>query len=99
MFDPRFFNVSPKEALQTDPGQRLALTTAYEALEAAGVVPDRTPSTQRSRIGTFNGQVADEYKEQNLAQEVGTHFIPGTMRAFATVCPSGSKYLDRTRID
>ncbi|KKA17749.1 Polyketide synthase, partial [Rasamsonia emersonii CBS 393.64] len=69
MFDARFFNMSPREALQTDPGQRLALVTAYEALEMAGFVPNRTPSTQLDRVGTFNGQVADEYKEQNLAQE------------------------------
>ena len=79
--------MSPREALQTDPGQRLALVTAYEALEMAGFVPNRTPSTQLDRIATFNGQVADEYKEQNAAQDVGTYFIPGTMRAFSTVRP------------
>jgi hypothetical protein len=85
LFDARFFNMSPREALQTDPGQRLALVTAYEALEDAGFVPNRTPSTRLERVGTFNGQVVDEYKEQNMAQDVGTYFIPGSMRAFATV--------------
>ncbi|PHH61729.1 hypothetical protein CDD81_8021 [Ophiocordyceps australis] len=39
-FDPRFFNMSPREALQTDPMQRLALVTAYEALETAGFTSD-----------------------------------------------------------
>lgn len=77
--------MSPREALETDPGQRLALVTAYEALESSGFVPNRTPSTRLDRVGTFNGQVTDEYKEQNMAQEVGTYFIPGSMRAFATV--------------
>jgi len=38
--------MSPREATQTDPMQRLALTTAYEAMEMAGFVRDRTPSTQ-----------------------------------------------------
>lgn len=85
-FDARFFNMSPREALETDPGQRLSLVTAYEALESSGFVPNRTPSTRLDRVGTFNGQVTDEYKEQNMAQEVGTFFIPGSMRAFATVC-------------
>jgi acyl transferase domain-containing protein len=85
LFDARFFNMSPREALQTDPGQRLALVTAYEALEMSGFVPNRTPSTRLDRVGTFNGQVADEYKEQNMAQNPGTYFIPGSMRAFATV--------------
>jgi acyl transferase domain-containing protein len=77
--------MSPREALQTDPGQRLSLITAYEALEMSGYVPNRTPSTRLGRIGTFYGQVADEYKEQNLAQDVGTYFIPGSMRAFGPV--------------
>ena len=74
--------MSPREALETDPGQRLALVTAYEALEMSGFVADRTSSSRVSRIGSFFGQVCDEYKEQNMAQHVGTYFIPGSMRAF-----------------
>lgn len=85
MFDTRFFNMSPREALQTDPGQRLALVTAYEALEMAGFVPNRTPSTQLSRIGTFYGQTVDEYKEQNMPQAIDTYFITGSLRAFGPV--------------
>ena len=85
LFDARFFNLSPREALQTDPGQRLALATAYEALEMSGYVPNRTPSTQLDRIGTFYGQTADEYKEQNMSQDVGTYFMPGSIRAFGPV--------------
>ncbi|KAJ0107113.1 polyketide [Diaporthe amygdali] len=41
LFDAPFFNISPKEAQQTDPQGRLALVTAYEALERAGYVPNR----------------------------------------------------------
>src|SRR5213078_4998 len=33
LFDARFFNMSPREAAQTDPMQRLMLVTAYEAME------------------------------------------------------------------
>lgn len=77
--------MSPREALQTDPGQRLALVTAYEALEMAGFVPNRTPSTKLERIGTFYGQTVDEYKEQNMPQNVDTYFIPGSLRAFGPV--------------
>ena len=89
MFDARFFNLSPREAMQTDPGQRLALVTAYEALEMSGYVPNRTPSTQLERIGTFYGQTSDEYKEQNMGQEVGTYYIPGGIRAFGPVSSPG----------
>ncbi|OTB09253.1 hypothetical protein M426DRAFT_7268 [Hypoxylon sp. CI-4A] len=81
-FDPRFFNMSPREALQTDPMQRLALTTAYEALEMSGYVPNRTPSTRLDRIGTFYGQTSDDWREINAAQEVDTYFITGGVRAF-----------------
>lgn len=82
LFDPRFFNMSPREAFQTDPMQRMALTTAYEALEMSGYVPNRTPSTKLDRIGTFYGQTSDDWREINAAQEVDTYFITGGVRAF-----------------
>lgn len=81
-FDPRFFNMSPREAFQTDPMQRMALTTAYEALEMSGYVPNRTPSTKLDRIGTFYGQTSDDWREINASQEVDTYFITGGVRAF-----------------
>lgn len=83
MFDPRFFNMSPREAAQTDPMGRLALTTAYEALEQSGYVPNRTPSTKLHRIGTFYGQTSDDWREINAAENVDTYFITGGVRAFA----------------
>ncbi|KAL1883479.1 Type I Iterative PKS [Paecilomyces lecythidis] len=82
LFDPRFFNMSPREATQTDPMQRLALITAYEALEMAGYVPNRTPSTRLDRIGTFYGQTSDDWREINEAQDIDTYFITGGVRAF-----------------
>lgn len=82
LFDAPFFNMSPKEAMQTDPQGRLALVTAYEALEHAGYVPNRTAATHLHRVGTFYGQAADDYREVNQGQEVGTYYIPGGCRAF-----------------
>ncbi|KAI1357960.1 polyketide synthase [Xylaria arbuscula] len=81
-FDPRFFNMSPREAFQTDPMQRMALMSAYEALEMSGYVPNRTPSTRLDRIGTFYGQTSDDWREINAAQEVDTYYITGGVRAF-----------------
>ncbi|KAH8698795.1 putative polyketide synthase [Talaromyces proteolyticus] len=82
LFDAPFFNMSPREAEQTDPMQRLAIVTAYEALERAGYVGNRTASTNLHRIGTFYGQASDDYREVNTGQEVSTYFIPGGCRAF-----------------
>lgn len=82
MFDPRFFNMSPREALQADPAQRLALLTAYEALEMAGFIPDSSPSTQKNRVGVFYGMTSDDYREINSGQDIDTYFIPGGNRAF-----------------
>ncbi|KAI1116521.1 putative polyketide synthase, partial [Nemania sp. NC0429] len=82
LFDAPFFNMSPREAQQTDPMQRLALVTAYEALERAGYVANRTASSDLHRIGTFYGQASDDYREVNSAQEISTYFIPGGCRAF-----------------
>ena len=82
VFDARFFNMSPREAENTDPAQRLAITTAYEAMEMAGMVRNRTPSTQQDRIGVFFGTTSDDWREVNSGQNVDTYFIPGGNRAF-----------------
>lgn len=62
---------------------RLALVTAYEALEMSGYSPNRTPSTNRKRIGTYYGQASDDWRELNGGQNIGTHAVPGGERAFA----------------
>lgn len=82
LFDARFFNMSPREANQTDPMQRLELVTAYEAMEMAGIVPGRTDSTKHDRIGTFYGMTSDDWREINAAQDIDTYFISGGVRAF-----------------
>lgn len=82
LFDTRFFNMSPREADNTDPAQRLAITATYEAMEMAGMVPNRTPSTQQDRIGVFFGVTSDDWRETNSSQNIDTYFIPGGVRAF-----------------
>lgn len=82
LFDPQFFHMSPREACQTDPAQRLAILTAYEALEMAGFVADRTPSTKRNRVGVYYGTTSNDWGEVNSAQDIDTYFIPGANRAF-----------------
>ncbi|KAL3457362.1 hypothetical protein BJX64DRAFT_295952 [Aspergillus heterothallicus] len=82
LFDAGFFNMSPREAEQTDPMQRLALVTAYEAMEMAGLVPGRTASSNPKRIGAIYGQASDDWRELNASQNIGTYAVPGGERAF-----------------
>ncbi|KAK8117734.1 polyketide synthase [Apiospora kogelbergensis] len=71
------------DAEETDPMHRLALVTAYEALEMSGFSPGRTPSTNLKRIGTYYGVASDDWREANAGQNLGTYSVPGGERAFA----------------
>lgn len=97
LFDPRFFNMSPKEAMNTDPMQRLVLTTAYEAMENAGFVVNRSPSTQAERVGTFYGQTSDDWREVNSSQDISLQFITGGISKFQYLRhESFGLYVDRS---
>ncbi|KAK0552226.1 polyketide beta-ketoacyl-synthase [Tilletia horrida] len=62
-FDCRFFNISPKEAEQKDPGHRAVMLCCTEALNKAGYAPDATPSFDPKRIGCWMGASSDDYRE------------------------------------
>ncbi len=62
LFDPGFFDITPREAEIMDPHVRLLLETAWETLEDAGYDPDRYPG----RIGVFAGSSMMFYLWQNI---------------------------------
>ncbi|WP_028479358.1 polyketide synthase [Nocardia sp. CNY236] len=57
-FDPRFFGITPREAVAMDPQQRVALRVAWRALEHAGINPT---TVEHSEVGCFMGASFTEY--------------------------------------
>ncbi len=57
-FDPQFFSISPREAVTLDPQQRLLLEVTWEALENAGIPPQRLFGT---RTGVYMGMATTDY--------------------------------------
>jgi acyl transferase domain-containing protein/acyl carrier protein len=57
-YEPEFFGISPPEAPVVDPQQRLVLEVGWEALERAGLAPDRL---QDSAVAIFVGAPRSEY--------------------------------------
>ncbi|HEU0051790.1 MAG TPA: polyketide synthase, partial [Longimicrobium sp.] len=61
-FDAGFFGYSPREAEVLEPGHRLFLECAWEALEDAGVDPARVDGT----VGVYAGAGSSGYAERHV---------------------------------
>lgn len=58
-FDPQFFQISPREAKQMDPQERLFLEEAYACIEDAGYTPENL--SENGTVGVFVGVMNGNY--------------------------------------
>ena len=71
-FDSRFFRIAPIEARLMDPRQRMLLETSWEALEDAGMDPDRL---RGSRTGLYAGIATSEYRDLMTGGDYGVSYL------------------------
>ncbi|MFZ1756567.1 MAG: MupA/Atu3671 family FMN-dependent luciferase-like monooxygenase [Caldilineaceae bacterium] len=82
-FDASFFNISPREAAQIDPQQRILLEVCWEAIEHANYAPN---TLFGSRTGVFVGMSSDDYSLLSLAsgsRGIDVHTGTGLSRSVA----------------
>jgi acyl transferase domain-containing protein/NADPH:quinone reductase-like Zn-dependent oxidoreductase/acyl carrier protein len=75
-FDAQAFGLSPREAAQMDPQQRLMLEVVWEALEDAGIPPS---SLAGRAVGVYVGASATDYADVPLLDlgAIEAHFMTG----------------------
>ncbi|MFE3143001.1 type I polyketide synthase [Streptomyces scopuliridis] len=82
-FDAGFFGMSPREAVSTDPQQRLVLETSWEAVERAGIDPY---ALNGSRTGVFVGTNGQDYATvtQQSGEDLAGHAMTGLSPSVAS---------------
>ncbi len=83
-FDAAFFGISPREALTMDPQQRLALEVSWEALEHAGLSPERLAGTA---TGVFLGVCNSDHFQRVIergAGEIDAYLASGNAHSVAS---------------
>jgi len=85
-FDAAFFGYSPREAEMLEPGHRLFLECAWEALEDAGHVP----GGGGGRVGVYAGAGASGYAERHV---MGNPELLASIGGFQALLASGKDFM------
>ncbi|TVZ37735.1 acyl transferase domain-containing protein [Alteromonadaceae bacterium 2753L.S.0a.02] len=78
-FDPKFFNLSPRDAIFMDPQERLFLEVVWELLESAGCTPEQIQNRYSHSIGLYAGAMYQQYRniqsdpQANAITSVGSY--------------------------
>ncbi|QBD78788.1 acyltransferase domain-containing protein [Ktedonosporobacter rubrisoli] len=90
-FDPYFFGIAPREASRMDPQQRLLLEVAWEALEYAGIAPNKLAGSQ---TGVFVGISSSDYSQIQFSNPALLDAYAGTGNAHSIAANRLSYLLD-----
>jgi acyl transferase domain-containing protein/acyl-CoA synthetase (AMP-forming)/AMP-acid ligase II/pimeloyl-ACP methyl ester carboxylesterase len=90
-FDPQFFGISPREAQRMDPQQRLLLEVSWEALESAGIAPDKLAG---SSTGVFMGMSSSDYSQLQFHYGIPVDAYAGTGNAHSIAANRISYFFD-----
>ncbi|WP_437965697.1 SDR family NAD(P)-dependent oxidoreductase [Sorangium sp. So ce260] len=79
LFDALFFGMSPREAASLDPMQRWLMEVSWEALEDAGVVPERLAGSDTAVfIGGFTEDIKIFQLDSNNRDLISPHAATGS---------------------
>src|SRR5690606_24347739 len=96
-FDPRFFQISPREAATLDPQERLFLQHAWMAIEDAGYTRSRLQTTDAlglpGLVGVYAGVMYGEYNPSGTLASIANRVsyflnLHGPSLTLDTMCSS-----------
>jgi len=90
-FDPAVFAITPREARQMDPQQRLVLQLTWEALEDAGMIP--ADLSHRS-VGVYMGASSMDHSHRQYFDPAGTDSYLMTGNTLSLIANRVSYILD-----
>ena len=92
-FDARFFNVTPRDAEQIDPQERLFLQHAWMAIEDAGYTRAGLQALRGGQVGVYAGVMYGEYNRSGSLASIANRVsyvlnVHGPSMTLDTMCSS-----------